>query len=97
MQTETTLSVYVVSSWVLIARGCRAQLFVCGKLVRLFTVFVSSTEARQLRAAVGRRCSSATRPSQLKEHSTLKSLCRGIKNHSDFARHAPGSRAATLY
>jgi hypothetical protein len=28
-------------------RGCRAQLFVRGKLVRLFTVFVSSIEARQ--------------------------------------------------
>jgi hypothetical protein len=29
-----------------------APLFVRGKLVRLFTVFVSSTEARQPRAAV---------------------------------------------
>jgi hypothetical protein len=56
-----------------------AQLFVRGKLVRLFTVFVSSIEARQPRAAVDWRCSSDTRPSQLKEHSTLKSLCRGAK------------------
>jgi hypothetical protein len=28
------------------------------------------------------------RPSPLKEHSTLKSLCRGTKNRSDLARHA---------
>jgi hypothetical protein len=41
-----------------IARGCRAQLFVLGKLVRLFTVFVSSIEAWQPRAAVDRSCSS---------------------------------------
>jgi hypothetical protein len=40
------------------ARGCRAQLFVRGKLVR---------------------------------------LCRGTKNRSDLARHAPSSRAATWY
>jgi hypothetical protein len=33
-------------SFVSIARGCRAQLFVRGKLIRLFTVFVSSIEAR---------------------------------------------------
>jgi hypothetical protein len=38
--------------WVLIALGCRAQLFVCGKHVRLFTVFVSSIEERQPRVAV---------------------------------------------
>jgi hypothetical protein len=38
--------------WVSIARGCRAQLFVRGKLVRLLTVFVSSIEARQPRAAI---------------------------------------------
>jgi hypothetical protein len=69
--------------WVSISRGCRAQLFVRGKLVRLFTVFVPSIEARQPRAAVDGRCSSHTRPSQLKEHSTLKSLCRGTKNRSD--------------
>jgi hypothetical protein len=50
-----------------------------GKLVRLFTVFVSSIEARQPRAAVDRYCSSHTRPSQLKEHNTLKSLCRRTK------------------
>jgi hypothetical protein len=55
----------------------------------LIIVFVSSIEARQPRAAVDRRCSSATRPSQLKEHSTLKSLCRGTTNRSDLARHAP--------
>jgi hypothetical protein len=30
-----------------ISRGCLAQLFVRGKLVRLFTVFVSSIEARR--------------------------------------------------
>jgi hypothetical protein len=30
----------------LIAGDCRAQLFVRGKLIRLFTVFVSSIEAR---------------------------------------------------
>jgi hypothetical protein len=43
--------------WVSIAHGCRAQLFVRGKLVRLFTVFVSSIEARQPRAAVDGSCS----------------------------------------
>jgi hypothetical protein len=31
--------------------GCREQLFVRGKLVRLFTLFVSSIEAWQPRAA----------------------------------------------
>jgi hypothetical protein len=62
-----------------------------------FTVFVSSIEERQPRVAVDRRCSSATRPSQLKDHSTLKSLCRGAKNRSDFVRHAPSSRAAVWY
>jgi hypothetical protein len=36
----------------------------------------------------------ATRPSQLKELSTMKSLCRGTKNRSDLARHAPGLRMA---
>jgi hypothetical protein len=36
----------------------------------------------------------ATRPSQLKEHSTLKSLSRGTKNRSDLVRHAPGSRGS---
>jgi hypothetical protein len=35
-----------------IARGCRAQLLVSGKLVRLFTAFVSSIEAQQQRDAV---------------------------------------------
>jgi hypothetical protein len=75
----------------------RAQLFVHGKLVRLFTVFVSGIEARQPRAAVDQRCSSDMRPSQLKEHSTLKSLCRETKNRSDLARHAPSSLAATWY
>jgi hypothetical protein len=35
-----------------------------------------------------------TRPFQLKEQSTLKSLCRGTKNRSDVARHAPSSRAS---
>jgi hypothetical protein len=80
-----------------IARGYRAQLFVRSKLVRLLTVFVSSIEARQPRAAVDGRCSSDTRPSQLKEHSTLKFLCRGTKNRSDLARHAPSSRAAKWY
>jgi hypothetical protein len=58
----------------------------------LITVFVSNIEARQPRAAVDRRCSSATRPSQLKEHGTLKSLCRGTKNRCDLARHAPRAR-----
>jgi hypothetical protein len=60
----------------------------------LITVFVSSIEARQPRAAGDRRCSSATRLSQLKEHGTLKSLCRGTKNTSDLARHAPSSRGS---
>jgi hypothetical protein len=60
-----------------------------GKLVRLFAVFVRSIEARQPRVAVDRRCSSDTRPSQLKEHSTLKSLCRGTGDK--FAR-GPGLR-----
>jgi hypothetical protein len=53
----------------------------------LITAFVSSIEVRQPRAAVDRSCSSVTRPSQLKVHSTLKSLCRGINNRSDLARH----------
>jgi hypothetical protein len=86
-------------TWVIFIRlgiDC-AQLFVRGKLVRLFTVFVSSIEARQPRVAVDRLSFSDTRPSQLKEHSTLKSLCRGTKNRSDLARHAPSSRAATWY
>jgi hypothetical protein len=87
----------IIVGWVSIALGCRAQLFVRGKLVRLFTVFVSNIEARQPRAAVDRRCSSDTRPSQLKEHSTLKFYCRGTNNRSDLARHAPSSRAATSY
>jgi hypothetical protein len=71
-----------------------AQLYLSGTLVRLFTVFVSSIEARQPRAVVNRRSSSDTRPSQLKEHSTLKSLCRGTKkNRSYLARQVPSSRA----
>jgi hypothetical protein len=37
---------------------CRAQLFVFGKLVPLFTVFLSSIEARQPRVAGDRRCPS---------------------------------------
>jgi hypothetical protein len=44
-------------SWVWIARGCRAQLFVRGKLVCLFTVFVSNIELPLPRAAVDRHCS----------------------------------------
>ena len=36
--------------------------------------------------AVDRRCSTTTRPSQLNEHSTLKSLCPGSNNRSDLAR-----------
>ena len=48
------------------------------------------------RAAVDRRCSNTTRPSQLNKHSTLKSLCRGSKNRSDLARHAPSLRAAVF-
>ena len=59
------------------------------------TVFTQH-RARQPRAAVDRRCSNTTRPSQLNEHSTLKSLCRGLKNRSDLARHAPSSRAAVF-
>jgi hypothetical protein len=96
---ELALNFYSMSSygWVSIAGGCRTQLFVNGKLVRLFTVFVSTIETRQPRAAVDGCCSSDTRPSQLKEHSTLKSLRRGTKNRSDLARHAPSSRAATWY
>jgi hypothetical protein len=42
----------VFLGWVSIARGCRAQLFVHGKLVRLFTMFVSSIEVRLLMNAV---------------------------------------------
>jgi hypothetical protein len=38
-----------------------AQLFMRGKFVRLFTVFVSSNEARQPRAAVDRHCSCAAK------------------------------------
>jgi hypothetical protein len=62
----------------------------------LITVFVSSIEARQPRATVDRfsilprkKHRNATRPSQLKEHSTLKSFCRGAKNRSYLARRAP--------
>jgi hypothetical protein len=67
----------------------------CARQTRSFVyALITVLEARQPRAAVDRRCSSGTRPSQLKEHSTLKSLCRGTKNRSDLARHAPGSRAA---
>jgi hypothetical protein len=53
---------------------------------------------RSAAAACGcdRRCSSTTRPSQLKEHSTLKSLCRGANNRSTLPRHAPSSRAAVF-
>jgi hypothetical protein len=40
--------------WVPTASGCRAQLFVRGKLVCLFTVFVLSIEARQPRVSVDR-------------------------------------------
>jgi hypothetical protein len=85
---SSVIPVTEVSSFysrVLIARCCREQLFVRGKLVRLFTVFVSSIEERQPRVAVDRRCSLDTRPSQLKEHSKLKSPCRGTKNRSDLA------------
>jgi hypothetical protein len=82
--------------WVSILRGCRAKLFVRDKLVCLFTVFVSNIEARQPRADVDRRCSSVLRPSQLKTHSTLKSLCRGTWNLSDLAQLAPSSRAAVF-
>jgi hypothetical protein len=64
----------------------------------LITVFLSSIEAR---AAVDRfsilsrkKRRKVTRPSQLKEHSALKSLCRGTKNRSDLARHASSSREA---
>jgi hypothetical protein len=39
-------------SFVSIARGCREQLFVRGKLLRLFTMFVSSIEARRAIDAV---------------------------------------------
>jgi hypothetical protein len=38
--------------WVSIARGCRAQLFVRGKLVRFFTVFVSGCRVWLLMDAV---------------------------------------------
>jgi hypothetical protein len=38
----------------------------------------------------------ATRPSQLKEHSTLKSLWRKTKNRSDMAGHVLSSRAAVF-
>jgi hypothetical protein len=67
----------------------------------LITVFVSSIETRRPRSAVDRRCSSDARPSQLKEHSTLKSLCRGTKNRPRFgstrAKFARGSvRSAAL-
>jgi hypothetical protein len=55
-----------------------------GKLIRLFIVFVFSIKGRQPSVAVDRRHSSATRPSQLKEHSTLKSLCRGTKKQLQF-------------
>jgi hypothetical protein len=37
-----------------------------------------------------------TRPSQLKEHSTPKSLCRGTKNRSDMAPQAPSSRVTVF-
>jgi hypothetical protein len=55
----------------------------------------------QPRAVVDRRCSSDTRPSQLKEHSTLKYLCRGTKKPLRFgstrAKFARGSiRSAAL-
>jgi hypothetical protein len=83
--------------WVSIVCGCPAQLFVRGKLVCLFTEFVSNIEARQPRADVDGRCSSVLRLSQLKTHSTLKSLCRGAWNLSDLAQHAPSSRAATWH
>jgi hypothetical protein len=42
-------------SWVSIARGCRAQQFVRGKLVRLFMCSFIQHRARQPRAAVDRR------------------------------------------
>jgi hypothetical protein len=54
----------------------------------LITVFVSSIEARQPRAAVDRRHNNATRLSQLKKHNTLKPLCRATKNRSDLGRRA---------
>jgi hypothetical protein len=75
-------------SWVSIARGCRA---------RKTRSFVYRVRVQHRSAAVDWLCSTATRPSQLKEHSTLKSLCRGTKNRSDLARHAPSSRTATWY
>jgi hypothetical protein len=62
----------------------------------LVTMFVSSIEARQPRAVVHRRCSSVTRPSQLKKHSTLKSHCRWTKNRSELARHASSSRVSVF-
>jgi hypothetical protein len=39
-------------------------------------------------AAVDRRCSSVPQTPQLKEHSTLKSLCRGTKGRSTLAKFA---------
>jgi hypothetical protein len=72
-----------------------AQLFVRGRLVRLFTVFMSSIEAQQQqRAAVDQRSSSDTRLFQLKEHSTLKSLCCGKKNCSNWAQRAKFARGS---
>jgi hypothetical protein len=38
----------------------------------------------------------ATRPSQLKEHRTLKSFCCGAKKRSDLARHASSARGSVL-
>jgi hypothetical protein len=84
----------IALSRVSIASGCRARQ-TRSFVYALITVFVSSIEARPQRAAVERRSilprkihRNAIRPSQ------LKSLCRGTKNRSDLARHAPSSRAA---
>jgi hypothetical protein len=49
-------------------------------------MFVSGIEigSRRVRLLID-----ATRPSQVKEHSALKSLCHGTKNRSDLARYEP--------
>jgi hypothetical protein len=61
-------------------------------LARQTRSFVYRVRVEHQSAAAAWRCPSDTRPPQLKEHSTLKSLCRGTKNRSDLARHAPSSR-----
>jgi hypothetical protein len=85
-------------SWVSIVRGCHAQLFVRGKLVRLPCSCPASKRGSRGRLLIDvrKKHRNATRSSQLKKHSTLKSLCRGTKNRSDLARHAPSSRAAVF-